>query len=411
VKDDNDLQREQGIYKEYSKVEHGKAWCPIPFNAISFHPTGVLTRCMMSDVPMGEDFDSEEMQKLRTDMLNGIWDKEGCINCLKKEEQGNISQRQKWLQRNPQDFKNTDGYINPKVTGNPVNHMFINYSNICNFKCRMCSPGYSNSLIPEHKHLNTLGLGRKVKPEIIKNRNFINTYLKENPEKLDSLSSIWITGGEPFMDDNCFELMDILNEYDKSFDMDVVITTNGSKVDLNKLQKFENLKWFELDLSIDAPSKMFEYMRSDGLWKWEQMRSLIDDLMHFKKQNDSWFNMCYNSSIQAYNFDTVVEFNELCKEAGALNNTRMLIFPEHLRLNVLPLDIRMQEYEKIKDYKVVNDPRFQRTFDDVLKNLQAPQARKEMVDKFKIFTKAQDKYRNKTMLDYHKTLGNFIYNE
>jgi len=289
--------------------------------------------------------------------------------------------------------------------------MFINYSNICNFKCRMCSPGYSNSLIPEHKHLNTLGLGRKVKPEIIKNRNFINTYLKENPEKLDSLSSIWITGGEPFMDDNCFELMDILNEYDKSFDMDVVITTNGSKVDLNKLQKFENLKWFELDLSIDAPSKMFEYMRSDGLWKWEQMRSLIDDLMHFKKQNDSWFNMCYNSSIQAYNFDTVVEFNELCKEAGALNNTRMLIFPEHLRLNVLPLDIRMQEYEKIKDYKVVNDPRFQRTFDDVLKNLQAPQARKEMVDKFKIFTKAQDKYRNKTMLDYHKTLGNFIYNE
>ena len=89
----------------------------------------------------------------------------------------------------------------------------------------------------------------------------------------------------------------------------------------------------------------------------------------------------------------------------------MLIFPEHLRLNVLPIDIRMKEYERIKDYKIVNDPRFQRTFDDVLKNLQAPQANQDMIDKFKAFTKAQDKYRNKTMHDYHSILGNFIYNE
>ena len=98
---------------------------------------------------------------------------------FKKEQQGNISQRQKWLQRNPQDFKNTQGFINPKTTGNPVNHLFINYSNICNFKCRMCGPDYSNSLIPEHKHLHSLGLRKEVKVENIKNRNFINTYLKQ----------------------------------------------------------------------------------------------------------------------------------------------------------------------------------------------------------------------------------------
>ena len=87
---------------------------------------------------MGETFDSEQMQKLQ-DMLDGIWDKEGCISVLKKNNKVTC-QRQKWLQRNPQDFKNTQGFINPKTTGNPVNHLFINYSNICNFKCRMCGP-------------------------------------------------------------------------------------------------------------------------------------------------------------------------------------------------------------------------------------------------------------------------------
>ena len=38
----------------------------------------------MSDVPMGETFDSPQMQKLREDMLAGTWDKEGCMTCWKK---------------------------------------------------------------------------------------------------------------------------------------------------------------------------------------------------------------------------------------------------------------------------------------------------------------------------------------
>jgi len=54
---------------------HSDSWCPLPFNAISFHPTGGLTRCMMSNVPMGESYDSEQMQQLRQDMLAGKWDK------------------------------------------------------------------------------------------------------------------------------------------------------------------------------------------------------------------------------------------------------------------------------------------------------------------------------------------------
>ena len=388
---------------------HSTSWCPIPFNAISFHPTGNLTRCMMSDVPMGETFDSHQMQKLRHDMLAGTWDKEGCMTCWKKEQQGNISQRQKWLRRNPKDFKNTDGFINPKITGNPVNHLFINYSNICNFKCRMCGPSYSNSLIPEHKHLHSLGLRSPVNTKVIKNRNFINTYLKQKPEVLKDVTSIWITGGEPFMDDNCYDLADIIAEHGNESIMDMVITTNGSKVDLNKLQKFENFRFFELDLSIDAPNIMFEYMRSAGIFTWEQMSKLIDDLTYFRKQNSSWFHMCFNASIQAFNYDTVLEFDSICKKAGALNNTRMLIHPEYFRLDVLPYKYRKEEFDKIKDYKVINDPRFKRTHSDICKNMLQKQASDEIVKKFKQQTIAQDEYRNMNIKDFHPQLAEFIY--
>ena len=55
------------------------------------------------------------------------------------------------------------------------------------------------------------------------------------------------------------------------------------------------------------------------------MSKLIDDLTYFKSRTVVG-HMCFNASIQAYNYDTVLEFDSVCRKAGALNNTRMLIF-------------------------------------------------------------------------------------
>jgi MoaA/NifB/PqqE/SkfB family radical SAM enzyme len=394
--------------------KHSDTWCPLPFNAISFHPTGALTRCMMSDTPMGESYDSEQMKKLRQDMLDGKWDVKGCETCYKKEQHGNISQRQKWLLKDPQIFNSQEGYNNPQITGNPVNHMFINYSNICNFKCRMCNPLYSNSLIPEHKHLRSLDIvdGYHLDPNSTKNINSTNSYLKNNPSKLDSVTSIWITGGEPFMDDSVYDLVNILDENNKSFETDMVVTTNGSKVDLNKLQQFETLEAFELDVSVDAPNHMFEYMRSAGIFNWEDMQKLLDELKYFQKLNSSWFRMSFNSSIQAYNFDTILEFDKLCIEHSASNNSRQLLNPREFRTDVIPLEIRQKELFSLENYEVADitsSRRLRRTIEDACLNLAKPQADIEIVKRFVRRTIETDKYRNMYLYDYHKELGDWVY--
>lgn len=394
--------------------KHSDTWCPIPFNAISFHPTGALTRCMMSDTPMGESYDSEQMKKLRQDMLDGKWDVKGCETCYKKEQHGNISQRQKWLLKDPQNFKSQEGYNNPQVTGNPVNHMFINYSNICNFKCRMCSPLYSNSLIPEFKHLRSLNIvdGYSLDPNSTKNINSTNSYLKNNPSKLDSVTSIWITGGEPFMDDSVYDLVSILDQRDKSFETDICVTTNGSKLDLNKLQKCETLDNFTLDLSLDAPNSMFEYMRSAGVFTWTEMEKLLDELKYFRELNSSWFELHLNSSIQAYNFDTILDFNALCIDNNTSNNSRQLLNPREFRTDILPIKMRQTEIKKLKNYNVNNDkniPRLKRTLEDACLNLSKPQADIEIVKKFVRRTIESDKYRNMFLYDYHKELGDWVY--
>lgn len=394
--------------------KHSDTWCPIPFNAISFHPTGVFTRCMMSDTAMGESYDSEQMQKLRQDMLDGKWDIKGCQTCYKKEQHGNISQRQKWLLKNPHNFKNQQGFENPQITGNPVNHMFINYSNICNFKCRMCSPSFSNSLIPEFKELQKNAVLPPWSTYISKNRNnFINDYLRNNPNELSSVTSIWITGGEPFMDNSVYELLNILDENDKSFEIDMCVTTNGSKIDLNKLQQFETLERFELDLSVDAPNHMFEYMRSAGIFTWKEMSKLMDELKYFQQINSNWFSLTLNSSIQAYNFDTIIQFDQLCNFLGASNNSRQLLNPREFRVDVLPLEMRKEELKKIEKYEVndaSNSDRFQRTLDDAYKNLSKPQADLPHIKNFARRTVTVDKYRDMYLYDYHKQLGDWVYN-
>ena len=145
--------------QEFKKANrHSETWCPVPFTAISLHPTGTLTRCMMSEEIMSNeenmDWDSPDFQALRKSMLEGKWDQPGCDNCKKKEDMGVKSQRQNWLVANHRkkfNFTADEAFSNPQITGNTLRHMFLNFNNVCNFKCRMCSPRYSNSLIPEWK--------------------------------------------------------------------------------------------------------------------------------------------------------------------------------------------------------------------------------------------------------------------
>ena len=117
---------------------HSKSWCPVPFNTISWHPSGVVSRCMMSDDDMGASHESDEMQALRKNMLDGKWDTYGCTNCLNREKNGQKSQRMTWLGKKMMDqLGNPEPYRTPKLTGNDISHLFVNFSTcvILNVEC------------------------------------------------------------------------------------------------------------------------------------------------------------------------------------------------------------------------------------------------------------------------------------
>jgi MoaA/NifB/PqqE/SkfB family radical SAM enzyme len=399
---------------------HSKSWCPVPFNTISWHPSGVVSRCMMSDDDMGTHHDSTEMQDLRKNMLAGKWDTFGCTNCLTKEKQGARSQRMNWLHH---DFReglgNPEPYNNPKLLGNDISHLFVNFSNVCNFKCRMCSSNYSNSLIPEAKHMEPLFPReyRKVATSNPKNFNNINEYLEANPEVLKGIRSIWMTGGEPFMTEDPYKLMELIEEHGHPELIKMVVTTNGSRLDVERLDAFKKLKKLTLDISIDAVGPMFEYMRSNGVFTWSEMEKKIGQLKVFYEQNkakekrDDWFSFQINSSYQAFNYDNMPEFFQFIHDMGCDSNVRLVIFPEHLRVGNLPDEYKKEALKQMDMIEVRYGNRNQhniKTLDDMRKAIHKKDQKLEV---FKTLVKEQDKFRGTYLYDYHPHLAQVIYGD
>lgn len=398
---------------------HSDTWCPIPFVGISLHPTGTLTRCMMSEMDMTErniqsyDWDNENFQKLRADMLAGKWDEDGCANCLMKENAGVKSQRQNWLTEMKRHFP-TGSYDNPGLIDNTVRHLFLNFNNVCNFKCRMCSPRYSNSLIPEHKHMmkTSAGPDLKFKEEQIKNINNVIEFLMENKHRLKNITSIWVTGGEPFMGDTLYDVQKILNEYAKPEQITMSITTNGSKVDLNKLQSFENFKMIRLDLSMDMVGKMFEYTRSAGVFTWEQMDKFVDDAVEFRAKNWKWFSLGINSSYQIFNAAYLKDFFEYAntKLGPGQINMRVLVGPQWFQARHAPDSVKKVANERAQELLKAEwlNSNDRNIIGDCLRMLNNTRE-VEKFNQFKQQTIAQDTYRKVDLRDYDPLLGNEVY--
>ena len=107
-----------------------------------------------------------------------------------------------------------------------------------------------------------------------------------------------MTGGEPFMTDDPYDLIDLIVEHGKPEELEITITTNGSKLNFEKLEKFNKVKKLILDVSIDAVGPLFEYMRSNKVFTWSQMEDTCSKLFEYRKVNKEWFNFLLIAAIK-----------------------------------------------------------------------------------------------------------------
>jgi len=371
-------------------------FCPMPFVTLTVNPGNYISRCMMSMTPMGpiekSTYSNEKFKTLRNNMLNGVWDEIGCESCFFKEKHGLNSQRTKWLAREEKYLRETGLYEkNKNIDRNRIYHLYMNFNNICNFKCRMCGPGFSNAWIPDYMQLEK-EFQKSVVPA--KQQVDVDKFLYEYGPELSDIRQIWITGGEPFMDNSIFDFFKKLKNYCSLDNIIVTINTNGSKIDIEKIQNLNQLKKLHINVSVDSTDDYYTYMRGYN-FTFSDLNYNLKQLMEINRNNNK-FLLTINGAFQLYNILNVERFYEWCNEITENKNAdwieyRVLTGPKYLQARHAPESIKQQCREQVNRLIVKYPNNFY--LSDLLTELNHS-SDPYMINKFLMFNNQLDKIRN-----------------
>lgn len=271
-------------------------FCPAPW--IGLFIQGNTTSICCADAKKTnmspEEFrNSKYLQHIKKQFSLGITP-ENCRNCEYSESQGLQSIREHFVKKYPEYNQNT---INHN-TILPVNHIELRSSNLCNLSCRMCNA--TNSVEIEREINNNTSLLKWYKKNDVGDINESNW--KEVLNTTSTLKDLFLTGGEPQLMKEYYDLMDYCIENGTNKDIRLVIYTNCTVYNPKFIEKLLQFKNVVLNLSIDGVGKTAEYQRKGTDW------NVVEK--NVKKFLELPVELKIHSTITAY---SILDFFELAK--------------------------------------------------------------------------------------------------
>jgi hypothetical protein len=259
----------------------------------------------------------------RKEMLNGERPAE-CDFCWRIEDNtGQISDRV-LKSLDPYSFSDYDKISS--MTGDEApypRYVEVSFSNICNFKCAYCGPGFSSKWVEEikqhggyevngHYPYNSIShdepqyLNREDNP-------YTNAFWKWLPDALPHMHTLRITGGEPLMSKHTMKVLDYLLDH-PSPDLEVAMNSNGCPPDklwkqftkkVNELIEKNCIKKFTLFISAEGVGKQSEYSRF-GM-DWEKFESNVKYFL----ENTEKTRVTFMAAFNLFSIPTFIEFLEM----------------------------------------------------------------------------------------------------
>jgi hypothetical protein len=336
------------------------SFCVLPFYAIEYPQK--ISCCLMSKV--------ESLKEIQQQMLSGQRPK-SCKKCWKLEDAGLKSDR--IIKNETLDhFSNVDleQLITQSQLGkNKIVHYKIDTSNTCNAACMTCGSNSSNTW------------GKLQKKNNLPARKNWKILPNQTTDWIDyaHAKSILFRGGEPFLSDTNFYILEQLIKHDNT-DCFVSFVTNGS-FSLSRRQKEILTKFSNLNFcfSIDGIGPVFEYVR----WplKWDN----IENNIAWCRANNIDVSVSYTlSNINLfYHTQTTQWFRD--QKINYLTNT--VYSPAHFRPESLPAEIKQQL-------------RQQHNSDAISQWLAHSPNDDRLFEKFQVEIAKQDHMKNISMQDY-----------
>jgi len=262
-------------------IPHDK-FCVLPWISLETSPIGTVRPCCLAEEEIvdnhGDKFDlntasfaniqtSNYMQQLRQDFLDAK-QPSACRKCWREERSGRTSKRMHTLDRLKHMLPDQSWTPNAK----PLVFLDLKLGNICNLKCRICGSWSSSQFAVEELHWLRRGEDKKnnhhytmLKQGAWPREN--PTFWKEIDQVVDQIQYIEFTGGEPFMIQEHFDMLQGLVDRGLAGNIEIHYNTNGTQYPEDADAIWRHFKLVEIAFSIDDVGDRFEYQRTNAVWK------------------------------------------------------------------------------------------------------------------------------------------------
>jgi MoaA/NifB/PqqE/SkfB family radical SAM enzyme len=153
----------------------------------------------------------------------------------------------------------------------PLMFLDLKLGNICNLKCRICGSWSSSTFATEELQWLRWNEDKKTNHHYHMLRQ--GAWPRENPrfwQEIDQVSDqieyIEFTGGEPFMIQEHFDLLQGLVDRGLAGNIEIHYNTNGTQWPEQGPAIWQHFKLVEIAFSIDDVGERFEYQRTNAIW-------------------------------------------------------------------------------------------------------------------------------------------------
>jgi len=262
-------------------IPHNK-FCVLPWVSLETSPIGTVRPCCLAEEEIVNDsgvkFDlntagfteiqnSQYMQNLRQEFIDKK-QPQTCRKCFREERSGRISKRMHTLDRLKHMIPGQDWTADAQ----PLMFLDLKLGNICNLKCRICGSWSSSQFAVEE--LANLGPNEDRKTnhhyQMLKQGAWPRenpTFWKEIDQVVDQIRYIEFTGGEPFMIQEHFDMLQRLIDRGIAHNIEIHYNTNGTQYPEDADAIWKHFKLVEIAFSIDDVGERFEYQRTSAVWK------------------------------------------------------------------------------------------------------------------------------------------------
>lgn len=248
------------------------SFCPIPWVHSSTNGRGFIRVCCMINVSPfsflkkddGSNYradkdriprNHEYSKTLRSKMLKGERAKR-CRQCWVHEDSGMVSNRMAAnihffpdLMGKAIKLTKEDGTIDPKDF--PILYYDLRLGNRCNSRCIICNSNNSSMW----GKLVDWSEGKLEAP-----------YIQEMIENSEHIQRIYLTGGEPMINKNHWQLLDLLIEKGHSKNITLDYNSNGVLMKESFFDRWKQFRYVGIGFSIDGMEETFEEIRYPSKW-------------------------------------------------------------------------------------------------------------------------------------------------